>query len=161
MYKRQVQALGITATPHKDFEVKIQDPARRPGDLVRLAGLEWLPVTWQPQPETVAATHITEKAAEVQSADDSLDDLFGDDNLPNVALIGTSFSRNSNFAGFLQQALGAPIGNFAKDGGEFSAGANGYFDNPAFKQTPPKLVIWEIPERDLQTSYSEVIEWAK
>lgn len=158
---RHVQALGITATPHKDFEVKIQDPARRPGDLVRLAGLEWLPVTWQPQPETVAATHITEKAAEVQSADDSLDDLFGDDNLPNVALIGTSFSRNSNFAGFLQQALGAPIGNFAKDGGEFSAGANGYFDNPAFKQTPPKLVIWEIPERDLQTSYSEVIEWAK
>jgi alginate O-acetyltransferase complex protein AlgJ len=158
---RHVQDLGISATPHKDFEVKVQDPARRPGDLVRLAGLEWLPVTWQPQPETVAATQITEKAGEAQSGGDNLDDLFGDDNLPNVALIGTSFSRNSNFAGFLQQALGAPIGNFAKDGGEFSGGANGYFDNPAFKQTPPKLVIWEIPERDFQTPYSEVIDWAK
>ena len=82
---------------------------------------------------------------------------MGDDNLPNVALIGTSFSRNSNFFGFVQQALGAPIGDFAKDGGEFSGSANGYFSNPAFKQTPPKLVIWEIPERDLQTPYSEAI----
>ena len=155
---KQVQAMGISATPHKDFEVKVQDPARRPGDLVRLAGLEWLPVSWQPTPETVAATQISEKAAEAQSGGDNLDDLFGDDNLPNVALIGTSFSRNSNFAGFLQKALGAPIGNFAKDGGEFSGGANGYFNNPAFKQTPPKLIIWEIPERDLQTPYSEVID---
>lgn len=158
---QQVQAMGISATPHKEFDVRVQDPARRPGDLVRLAGLEWLPVPWQPQPETVAATLISEKATQALSGGDNLDDLFGDDNLPNVALIGTSFSRNSNFAGFLQQALGAPIGNFAKDGGEFSGGANGYFDNPAFKQTPPKLVIWEIPERDLQTPYSEVIEWAK
>jgi alginate O-acetyltransferase complex protein AlgJ len=157
---QHVQAMGISATPRKDFDVQVKDPARRPGDLVRLAGLEWLPVTWQPQPETVAATQISEKAAQAQNGGDNLDDLFGDDNLPNVALIGTSFSRNSNFAGFLQQALGAPIGNFAKDGGEFSGGANGYFDNPAFKQTPPKLVIWEIPERDLQTPYSEVIDWA-
>ncbi|MHC8348104.1 alginate O-acetyltransferase AlgX-related protein [Pseudomonas sp. RT4P38] len=157
----QVQNMGISATPHRDFEAKVQDPARRPGDLVRLAGLEWLPVTLQPAPETVAATQISEKVAEAQNGGDNLDDLFGDDNLPNVALIGTSFSRNSNFAGFLQQALGAPIGNFAKDGGEFSGGANGYFNNPAFKQTPPKLIIWEIPERDLQTPYSEVIDWGK
>jgi alginate O-acetyltransferase complex protein AlgJ len=157
----QVQSMGISATPHKDFEVKVQDPARRPGDLVRLAGLEWLPVTLQPAPETVAATQISEKVAEAQNGGDNLDDLFGDDNLPNVALIGTSFSRNSNFAGFLQQAMGAPIGHFAKDGGEFSGGANGYFNNPAFKQTPPKLIIWEIPERDLQTPYSEVIDWGK
>jgi alginate O-acetyltransferase complex protein AlgJ len=157
---RQVQAMGISATPHKDFEVSVQDPARRPGDLVRLAGLEWLPLAWQPTPEFVATTRINEKVAQAQG-DDNLDDLFGDDNLPNVALIGTSFSRNSNFAGFLQQAVGAPIGNFAKDGGEFSGGANGYFNNPAFKQTPPKLVIWEIPERDLQTPYSEVIDWAR
>jgi alginate O-acetyltransferase complex protein AlgJ len=157
---RQVQAMGISATPHKDFEVSVQDPARRPGDLVRLAGLEWLPLAWQPTPEIVATTLINEKVAQAQGGD-NLDDLFGDDNLPNVALIGTSFSRNSNFAGFLQQAVGAPIGNFAKDGGEFSGGANGYFNNPAFKQTPPKLVIWEIPERDLQTPYSEVIDWAR
>ena len=156
-----VQRMGISATPHKDFEAQVQEPARRPGDLVMLAGLEWLPVTLQPTPETVATTQISEKVAAAPSGGDNLDDLFGDDNLPNVALIGTSFSRNSNFAGFLQQALGAPIGNFAKDGGEFSGGANGYFNNPAFQQTPPKLIIWEIPERDLQTPYSDVIVWGQ
>lgn len=154
----QVQAMGISATPHKAYEAALQDPARRPGDLVRLAGLEWLPVGLQPAAESVAASRFSEKTDTSQSDADNLDDLFGDDNLPNVALIGTSFSRNSNFAGFVQQALGAPIGDFSKDGGEFSGGANGYFSNPAFKQTPPELVIWEIPERDLQTPYSDVIK---
>ena len=153
----QVQAMGISATPHTAYETALQDPARRPGDLVRLAGLEWLPLGLQPATETVAASRYSEKADTSLSDADNLDDLFGDDNLPNVALIGTSFSRNSNFAGFLQQALAAPIGDFSKDGGEFSGGANSYFTNPAFKQTPPALVIWEIPERDLQTPYSDVI----
>ena len=158
---QHVQAMGISATPHKEFEVSVQSPARRPGDLVRLAGLDWLPVTSQPASETVAASQIGEKKVDAQSGAESLDDLFGDSNLPNVALIGTSFSRNSNFLGFLQQALSAPVGDFSKDGGEFSGGANNYFNNPAFKQTPAKLVIWEIPERDIQTPYSEVIEWGK
>ena len=153
----QVHAMGISATPHTAYETALQDPARRPGDLVRLAGLEWLPLGLQPATETVAASRFSEKADTSLSDADNLDDLFGDDNLPNVALIGTSFSRNSNFAGFLQQALAAPIGDFSKDGGEFSGGANSYFTNPAFKQTPPALVIWEIPERDLQTPYSDVI----
>lgn len=153
----QVQAMGISATPHKDYETARQELSRRPGDLVRLAGLEWLPVGLQPAAESVAASRFSEKADLSQGDADNLDDLLGDDNLPNVALIGTSFSRNSNFVGFVQQALGAPIGDFAKDGGEFSGSANGYFSNPAFKQTPPRLVIWEIPERDLQTPYSEAI----
>lgn len=158
---QQVKAMGITATPSKAYEVTVQSPERRPGDLVRLAGLEWLPLTSQPAPENVATSQINAKADETSAGADDLDDLFGDSNLPNVALIGTSFSRNSNFGGFLEQALGASIGNFAKDGGEFSGGANTYFNNPAFAQTPPKLVIWEIPERDLQTPYSEVVQWAK
>lgn len=158
---QRVQALGITATPQKSFDLHHQDAALRPGDLVRLAGIDWLPLNMQPSPEIIATTLISERPVIAQGSADSLDDLFGDDNLPSVALIGTSFSRNSNFAGFLQQALGAPIGNFAKDGGEFSGGANAYFNNPAFKQTPPKLIIWEIPERDLQTPYAEVIDWGK
>lgn len=149
----KVKAMGISATPAKTFDVSQEPLAVRPGDLVRLAGIDWLPLRLQPVPEQVAATRISERVEAASADGDSLDDLFGDDNLPNVALIGTSFSRNSNFAGYLQQALGAAIGNFAKDGGEFSGAAKAYFDSPAFKQTPPKLVIWEIPERDLQTPY--------
>lgn len=158
---KRVQQMGIEATPARQFDTQTGPEADRPGDLVRLAGLDWLPLALQPTGERVAATQISEQAQATPAGGDSLDDLFGDSNLPNVALIGTSFSRNSNFAGFLQRALGAPIGNFAKDGGEFSGAAKGYFNNPAFKQTPPKLLIWEIPERDLQTPYVDVITFGK
>lgn len=150
---QKIAVLGIEATPKRSFAVSQQPVAARPGDLVRLAGLDGLPARLQPTPEQVASSVISEETPEADSGTDNLDDLFGDDNLPNVALIGTSFSRNSNFAGFLQQALAAPIGNFGKDGGEFSGAAKAYFASPAFIQTPPKLVIWEIPERDLQTPY--------
>jgi len=146
-----VSALKFTATPHKGYELSTQASAVRPGDLVRLAGIDWLPPASQPKVESVAATQVKERAD--AAAGENLDDLFGDDNLPNSALIGTSFSRNSNFVGFLEAAVGAPVGNFAKDGGEFSGAAKAYFDSPAFRQTPPKLLIWEIPERDLQTPY--------
>ncbi len=144
----RVKAMGIEPAPNRGFDVSKQALAPRAGDLVRLAGLDWLEARLQPAAERVQASVIKEQAQAV----DSLDDLFGDDNLPNVALIGTSFSRNSNFVGFLQQALAAPVGNFAKDGGEFYGAARAYFSSAAFTQTPPKLVIWEIPERDLQTS---------
>ncbi|MDR0280920.1 MAG: cell division protein FtsQ [Paucimonas sp.] len=150
----KIASLGFQATPTRTFDVSQGALAARPGDLVRLAGLDWLPQHLQPSEERVAASTLSEHTPDADASADSLDDLFGDDNLPNVALIGTSFSRNSNFAGFLQQALAAPVGNFAKDGGEFSGAAKAYFTSPAFVQTPPKLVVWEIPERDLQTAFS-------
>ncbi|WP_416771909.1 alginate O-acetyltransferase AlgX-related protein [Pseudomonas sp. RHF3.3-3] len=149
---RMIAGLKFEPTPRKHFDLTTQPSAVRPGDLVRLAGIDWLPTVLQPRIENVAATQIKERAEEAAGGD-NLDDLFGDGNLPNTALIGTSFSRNSNFVGFLEAALGAPVGNFAKDGGEFSGAAKAYFESPAFTQTPPKLIVWEIPERDLQTPY--------
>ena len=79
-----------------------------------------------------------------------MDDLFGDANLPNIALIGTSFSRTSEFTPYLEMQLNTKIGNFALDGGDFAGSANAYFASPAFKDTPPKLIIWEIPERVIE-----------
>jgi alginate O-acetyltransferase complex protein AlgJ len=157
---KQIQAMGVQAKPSATFEVSTQAPAIRPGDLVRLAGIDWLPLRLQPTPESVVTTDIKEQQSTDSQGGDDLADLLGDDQLPNVALIGTSFSRNANFVGFLQLALGAKIGSFAKDGGKFSGSANDYFSNAAFEQTPPKLVIWEIPERDLQTPY-DVIDLVK
>jgi alginate O-acetyltransferase complex protein AlgJ len=155
-----IQASGFKATPQQHFDSLREAMAPRPGDLVRLAGLDGLPLSLQPPVQSVAATRISAQAKPVAAGADNLDDLFGDDNLPNVALIGTSFSHNSSFSDFLQYALGAPLGNFAKDGGEFSGAATAYFSSPAFRQTPPKLLVWEIPERDLQTPYGEEIKWA-
>ena len=149
----EVAELGVTATPSRRWQRTRQEAHVRPGDLVRLAGLDWLPASLQPAVESVAAS--TFSAAEEPGESMSEDDLFGDSQLPNVALIGTSFSRNSNFVPFLEQALAASLGNFAKDGGEFSGAAQDYFVSPAFTQTPPQLVIWEIPERDLQTPFED------
>jgi alginate O-acetyltransferase complex protein AlgJ len=148
----QIHVRGVQASPRQSLQRSLLPEALRPGDLVRLAGLDWLPQCLQPAADYVQATRFS---ATVQTQAASEDDLFGDSQLPNVALIGTSFSRNSNFVPFLEQALGASIGNFAKDGGEFSGAAKDYFASPAFQQTPPQLLIWEIPERDLQAAFSD------
>ena len=64
-----------------------------------------------------------------------------------VALIGSSYSVNANFAGYLQQALNAPLVNVAEAGGGFARAAQHYLNGKTFKETKPKLVVWEIPER--------------
>lgn len=147
----RIQALGIKPEPVQSYQTSVSEPQVRPGDLVRLAGLDWLSASLQPPVEQARNSSFSASAAASESVDE--DDLFGDSQLPNIALIGTSFSRNSNFVGFLQRALGASVGNFALDGGEFSGAAKAYFNSAAFKQTPPKLIVWEIPERDLQALY--------
>jgi alginate O-acetyltransferase complex protein AlgJ len=74
--------------------------------------------------------------------------LFGETDI-DVALIGTSFSAKPewNFAGFLQDALGAEVLNFAIEGqGPFKP-MQAYLASETFQNTPPKLVVWEIPAR--------------
>jgi alginate O-acetyltransferase complex protein AlgJ len=121
---------------------------------VKLAGLDGLPVGLQPRPELARQSRFElVRSAAVASAEKSGDvghaDLFGDAELPSIALVGTSFSRNSNFVPFLEQKLNRQVGNFALDGGDFDGAVRAYLRSPAFKQTPPKLLVWEIPERVL------------
>jgi len=76
--------------------------------------------------------------------------LFGDPAVP-VALVGTSYSADEkwHFDGFLKQSFQADVLNFSDEGlGPFQVMEN-YLKDASFEQTPPKLVIWEIPERYL------------
>lgn len=139
-----VRAPSWSPEPVQEYDAVRETPAMRPGDLVRLAGIDKLPTHWQPAPETARAARFTPRSATEE------DDLFGDAQLPRTVLMGTSFSRTSGFAGFLAQALHTPVANFGRDGGNFSGGAAAYFQDQAWQQTPPRLVIWEIPERTLQ-----------
>lgn len=150
--------LGWQPEPVQEYDVAREAPAVRPGDLVRLAGLDGLPSRWQPASETARAARFTPHAKGAAAEED---DLFGDADLPRTALIGTSFSRTSGFAGFLARALRTPVANFGRDGGNFSGGAAAYFQGPAWRQTPPRLVVWEIPERTLQqpVQVTERAEW--
>ena len=74
--------------------------------------------------------------------------LFGDAAI-DVVLIGTSFSAKSNwhFDGFLKQALSVDILNMSQEGKGPFVPMRDYLKSNPFKNTPPKLIIWEIPER--------------
>jgi len=148
---QRIQSLKMNPLPVQTTQISSQVEEIRLGDLVKLAGIDWLPKHLQPTPEI--AQHSTFSSGQVKSSKKSsnaLDDLFGDENLPNIAVIGTSFSRTSQFISFLEMQLNTKIGNFAIDGGDFTGSAKAYFNSPSFKDTPPKLVLWEIPERVIE-----------
>jgi alginate O-acetyltransferase complex protein AlgJ len=114
-----------------------------PGDLLRLMSLDRVPDWLRPAPDR---QHKESTAAE-ETAPAAGGGLLDETPAPPVTLVGSSYSVNANFHGRLQQALGVAVANFAEAGGGFSRAASTYFSGEAFRETPPKLVIWEIPER--------------
>lgn len=78
-----------------------------------------------------------------------------DDTVPSVTLIGTSYSANPdwNFEGFLKEALGTDVLNVAEQGQGPFVVMEEYLKSDLWKENPPKLVVWEIPERYLLTSF--------
>lgn len=113
-----------------------------PGDLLRLMSLDRVPDWLRPAPDR-QHKDTTEAAQPAGAAGGLLDDAP----VPPVALVGSSYSVNANFHGRLQEAVGNPVANFAEAGGGFFRAANSYFTGQAFRETPPRLVVWEIPER--------------
>ena len=76
-------------------------------------------------------------------------DLFSDAATPSVTLVGTSYSANTlwNFEGFLKEAMQTDILNVADEGlGPFEVMDN-YLKSKPYQNSPPKMVIWEMPER--------------
>jgi alginate O-acetyltransferase complex protein AlgJ len=75
--------------------------------------------------------------------------LFGDDSAPQVTLVGTSYSANAkwNFAGFLKESLKADVLNAAEEGQGPFAVMDKYLQADTWKASPPRLVVWEMPER--------------
>ena len=109
---------------------------------MRLMSLERLPAWLRPRPDRHRLARTVEEEA---GGGDLLDDAPG----PQVVLLGSSYSVNANFHGALQQALGARIANFGKAGGGFAGSARDYFGSAAWRETPPRLVVWEVLERSL------------
>lgn len=147
---RAVAALADGAAPlahattfHTEADAAETD---RPGDLLRLMSLEklpeWLPL--RPRPDREHVEHTTE----VQALTDS-GGLLDEGPAVEAVLLGSSYSQNANFQGRLQEALRTHIVTFARPGGGFAGAAREYFTSIAYRETPPKLVIWEMPERVL------------
>ncbi len=126
----------------------------RSGDLLRLMGLEHVPNLLRPHPDTEIPV-LTQ-----QTSADAVAGLFGDASVP-VVLTGTSYSLRGNFHGFLQQALSAKVLNAAKDGGGFLQSTTNYLTDQSFKTAPPKVIVWELPERFLTLPMTTEGLWLK
>lgn len=83
--------------------------------------------------------------------------LFSDEVMP-VALIGTSYSAIDtwNFEGALKLVLKSDVLNLADKGqGPLEPMAK-FLEKNNLKDSPLKLVIWEVPERFIPVSYGDV-----
>ena len=136
---------AATLPPPRDASFHTEAAAEAsdgPGDLVRLMSLERLPPWLRPRPDR---QHLARTVEAEAAGGDLLDEAPG----PQVVLLGSSYSVNANFHGALQQALGARVANFGKAGGGFAGSARDYFASAAWRETPPRLVVWEVLERAL------------
>jgi alginate O-acetyltransferase complex protein AlgJ len=151
--------------PSTEYRTEAEpDLSDGPGDLVRLMSLETLPDRWAPWLRPLPDRQHLEHTVPAEPPADS-GGLLDDTPAVPVALIGSSFSLNGNFAGRLEEALHAQVANFGRLGGGFAGAARDYFDGAAIKETPPRLLVWEIPERvvgqDLDEADHALARWAQ
>lgn len=145
---------GLAPTQKAQFRVSTGPERERVGDLIRLAGLDRVPYPLRPQGDRETPTTIEQSAADIGLLDETPP--------PQAALVGTSFSRRGNFVPSLALALGAPVDNQAEDGGGITNAAMTYFAKPQFAKSPPRIVVWEIPERMLEEPVAAAdLSWAE
>jgi alginate O-acetyltransferase complex protein AlgJ len=125
---------------------RAQFPEARIGDLLVLAGLDRAPKHWRPMPDQELRSTI--KAVYKGGLLDEPSD-------PEVAIVGSSSSRRSNFAEWLGQKLGRQIWNRSLDGGQFSGALQAALRDR--ERWPPRLrlIIWELPEMSLTLPLSD------
>ncbi|MEZ0262230.1 MAG: alginate O-acetyltransferase [Alphaproteobacteria bacterium] len=124
------------------YRTKSGDMKERAGDLTRyVPGVDFEKDKY---PAFTTAEEVTVAAA------GAAQDLFGTA-APPVTLVGTSYSANPDwhFEGFLKESLQADVLNMADEGqGPFTV-MDAYLESTAWKENPPALIVWEIPERYL------------
>jgi len=145
---KSVSKAGLLAgePTNGNFVLKEGQLKEHRGDLLAFLPLLDAANDTAPAPDLIRTGEAVERAP----ASDTSDALLGDTALP-VALVGSSYSydRRWQFEDQLKVALHSDIVNAAQEGqGPFKPMAD-YLASAEFRETPPKLVIWEIPERYL------------
>lgn len=140
-----VQDLG------SDAYTTLSKPAQaHEGDLLRYLPLGPLQSQLGPPPDSIAPTTGQAPPSDGQGGLG----LFDDNTIP-VTLVGTSYSAGGawNFEAALEEALQADVLNAAAEGQGPMLPMVNYLQDDAFLQTPPRLVVWEFPERFIPVSY--------
>jgi alginate O-acetyltransferase complex protein AlgJ len=145
----------LAPTEKAEFRVSTEPSRERVGDLIRLAGLDNVPYPLRPRGDEEAPTVIEQSAAANVG-------LLDETPAPQLAVVGTSFSRRADFVPFLSLVLTAPVENMALDGGGFANAAIAYFAKPEFFHAPPRAIVWEIPERMIEEPAPDSdVRWAE
>ena len=134
------------------YKTALAGSAVHKGDLTKFVPLgAWdsalgLPPDDLPQVKTESSTSTAPATA---------DDLLGDVAIAG-ALVGTSYSADArwNFIGALRQAFGQDFINVAAEGKGPFLPMLSYLDSAAFKASPPQFIVWDIPERFIEVSYT-------
>lgn len=122
--------------PRKDFVTRQLGLVGKPGGLHVVAGQ----ICGTSYAYEYSRHFFTEPKNESSS-----DDLFGNAEMPQITLVGTSHSgQNYNFSGFLEEYTGAEILNVAIPGGSLDGSMIEYLGSEEFHQNPPKILIWEF-----------------
>ncbi len=146
---------GLAPAQRAEFKITTDPMQERVGDLIRLAGLDRVAWPFRPRGDEEAATVVKQSAAANVG-------LLDETPPPELIVIGTSFSRRANFVPFLSLALTAPVDNRAEDGGGITNAAINYFAKPDFLKSPPRAIVWEIPERMIEEDVLDSDEaWSK
>ncbi len=146
---RKWSYMGISS---KEYKSKVVEEMTYEGDLMRyvLTGVAAEKVGLKE--DSFIKLETMEIANETADAEV---DLFSDAATPEITLVGTSYSANKlwNFEGFLKEAMSADVLNVADEGlGPFET-MDKYLKSTPYKDTPPKLIIWEMPERYFAQAY--------
>ncbi len=150
-----LRAWKLAPAAQLTFDVTVETERERVGDLIRLAGLDQVAPPWRPRGDLESPVRVKPIP---RQAIGILDEVAA----PEVAVIGTSFARRGGFIGSLSRVLAAPVANMAQDGGGVFSAAIDYFRNSAFTKTPPRTVVWEIPERLLDEPLADAEKrWAE
>ncbi|VUD58787.1 putative alginate O-acetylase AlgJ [Thalassocella blandensis] len=149
-------AENIALDQTKQFAVRQKTSRLHEGDLFSYLPLGVYQDFLGPEKEMIDIfeTELVESNTEMNNA------LFGDLGT-EVALVGSSYSANPlwSFEGYLKQALHADVVNFAEEGQGPVKPMVEYLSSDDFKNNPPKLVIWEFPERYFPVEYQEVAQF--
>ncbi|MFW5688807.1 MAG: alginate O-acetyltransferase AlgX-related protein [Spirochaetota bacterium] len=117
------------------------------GDLLSFIPLGPFQERFGPEPDRVAS--VTTQATSEPDVG-----LFGEIEIP-VTLVGTSYSAGElwDFAGAIQRSVEADVLNVAVSGEGPFVPMRDYLESETIRDTPPRVVVWEIPERYLPVSY--------
>lgn len=140
------KGLVTKASDAKAFVTAEQPETSFEGDLLSFLPLEPMFPSLMPTADTYVP--VVTKAVEKEA---SADALLGDDSIPEVAVVGTSYTANDrwNFQGFLSEFLNEALADYSKEGiGPFPPMAQ-YLTGTDYAGHKPRVVIWEIPERSL------------